>query len=47
MNNMYGTLNEILVKLFNHIPNIEEKSLRNDKFNNISITEIHIIEAIG
>lgn len=47
MNKLYGTLNEILVKLFNDILHIEEESLKNDEFNNLSITEIHIIEAIG
>ncbi|ADY56956.1 transcriptional regulator, MarR family [Syntrophobotulus glycolicus DSM 8271] len=47
MSSVYGTLNEILVKLFNQIPNIEEKSLRCEKFKNLSITEIHIIEVIG
>ncbi|HHV64565.1 MAG TPA: MarR family transcriptional regulator [Peptococcaceae bacterium] len=47
MEKLYGTLNELLVKLFNDILQIEEQSLKNDKFNDLSITEIHVIEAIG
>lgn len=46
-NNLYGTLNELLVKLFNDILYIEGQSLRSEEFNNLSITEIHIIETIG
>ena len=47
MNNLYGTLNELLVKLFNDILQIEEDALKIDEFNNLSITEIHVLEAIG
>ncbi|MGI6450223.1 MAG: MarR family winged helix-turn-helix transcriptional regulator [Desulfitobacteriia bacterium] len=47
MEKLYGTLNELLVKLFNDILQIEEHSLKNEKFNDLSITEIHVIEAIG
>lgn len=47
MNNLYGTLNELLVKLFNDILQIEERSLKDDQFNDLSITEMHVIEAIG
>lgn len=47
MNSLYGTLNELLVKLFNDILRIEEQSLKGDEFNDLSITEIHVIEAIG
>jgi DNA-binding MarR family transcriptional regulator len=47
MNKLYGTLNELLVKLFNDILRIEEQSLKDDEFSNLSITEIHVIEAIG
>lgn len=47
MNSIYSTLNELLVKLFNDILQIEEDSLKNEEFNNLSITEIHVIEAIG
>ncbi|KUO64990.1 MAG: MarR family transcriptional regulator [Gracilibacter sp. BRH_c7a] len=47
MNNIYGTLNELLVKLFNDILQIEEDALKIDEFSNLSITEIHVLEAIG
>jgi len=47
MRNIYATLNELLVKLFNDILQIEEDSLRTGEYNDLSITEIHVIEAIG
>lgn len=47
MNSLYGTLNELLVKLFNNILQIEELSLKDGEFNDLTITEIHVIEAIG
>lgn len=47
MNHLYGTVNELLVKLFNDILQIEEHSLKGDQFKDLSITEIHVIEAIG
>ena len=40
-------LNKVLVQLFNDILHIEEKSMNNTEFKNLSITEIHTIEAIG
>lgn len=40
-------INELLVELFNDILNIEKESLKNGHFNDLSITEIHVIEAIG
>lgn len=40
-------LNEILVELFNDILQIEEKSLRHGPLSDISITELHTIDAIG
>lgn len=43
----YDSLNSILVKLFNDILNIEEKALITDEFKDISVTDMHIIEAIG
>lgn len=39
-------LNKLLVKLFGDILKIEEKSLQEGEFVDISVTEIHIIEAI-
>ena len=43
----YNQLNEILVHLFNHTMKIEEESLIKDEFKDISINDMHIIEAIG
>ena len=43
----FATLNSILVKLFNDILNIEEKALITEEFKDISVTDMHIIEAIG
>ena len=40
-------LNKLLVQLFNDILHIEEKAMKNTEFKNLSITEIHTIEAIG
>ncbi len=36
-----------MVKLFNDVIQIEEQSLRNGMLSDLSITEIHTIEAIG
>jgi len=43
----YDVLNSILVNLFNDILNIEEKALITEEFKGISVTDMHIIEAIG
>lgn len=43
----HDTLNEILVILFNDIMDLEQKALISGKFKNISINDMHIIEAIG
>lgn len=40
-------LNEILVELFNDILQIEEESLKRGPLSDLSITELHTIEAIG
>lgn len=40
-------LNDILVKLFNNILEIEQNALKQGPLNDLSITEIHTIEAIG
>ncbi len=40
-------LNELLVKMFNDILKIEEKALRAGEFADLTVTEMHIIEAIG
>lgn len=43
----YGTINEVLVKLFNDVMTIEEKAIITGKFTDISNNDMHIIEAIG
>jgi len=40
-------INELLVQLFNDVLQIEEHSLKNGVISDLSITEIHTIEAIG
>ncbi|MGG7077301.1 MarR family winged helix-turn-helix transcriptional regulator [Clostridium sardiniense] len=40
-------LNELLVQIFNDILQIEEQALKKGVLNNLSVTEIHTIEAIG
>jgi len=40
-------LNELLVEIFKDILEIEQKALNEGRFNDLSITEIHTIEAIG
>ncbi|MGG5461691.1 MarR family transcriptional regulator [Clostridium sp. B9] len=47
MNESELILNNILVKLFNNILRIEEFALKSAPFNDLSITEMHTIEAIG
>lgn len=43
----YNTINEVLVKLFNEIMQIEEKAIITEEFKDISNNDMHIIEAIG
>lgn len=43
----YNAVNDILVKLFNEIMEIEQKAVITDEFKNISNNDMHIIEAIG
>lgn len=45
--NAYETINDVLVRLFNEIMEIEQKYLITGKFTNISNNDMHIIEAIG
>ena len=40
-------LNKLLVQLFNDILHIEEKAIKSTGIDNLSITEIHTIDAIG
>ncbi len=43
----YNTINEILVKLFNDIMDIEEKAIITEEFKDITNNDMHVIEAIG
>ena len=47
MNPTVKVVNEILVELFNDILTIEKASLQSSSFNDLSITEMHVIDAIG
>ena len=42
-----NTLNEILVKLFRSINDIEEQSIRTEEYKNVTTNDMHVIEAIG
>ncbi|MHC5248917.1 fatty acid biosynthesis transcriptional regulator FabT [Enterococcus sp. HY326] len=41
------TVNDYLVSIFNDILTIEESELKKSRFDDVSITEMHTIEAIG
>lgn len=47
MDDTKKVLNQVLVNLFNDIYGIEEKTLKNGPISDLSLTEIHTIEAIG
>jgi Transcriptional regulators len=47
MNRIEQVINELLVKIFNDILIIEQKTLKSGVLNDLSVTEIHTIEAIG
>lgn len=40
-------INRILVEIYDDVNHIEEYSIRNGEFSDLSITEIHTIEAVG
>lgn len=42
-----STLNELLVKLFRNINMIEERALRTEEYKDVTVNDIHVIEAIG
>jgi Transcriptional regulators len=46
MKELSSVINEVLVDLFNDILNIEHKALSATKFKDLSISEIHTIEAV-
>ena len=43
----FEVLNNLLVKLFNDILDVEEKAIITDEFKDISVTDMHIIEAVN
>ena len=43
----YETLNEVLVKLFRDIMDIEQKAIITQEFKDITNNDMHIIEAVG
>lgn len=43
----YSTINDILVKLFHQIWELEEQAIITEEFKDISNKDMHIIEAIG
>ena len=47
MTNTQELLNKLLIQLFNDILHIEENSLKNIDLMDLSMTEIHTIEAVG
>lgn len=47
MDNSKLVLNELLVDLFNNILRIEEKALHDGETKDLSVTEMHTLEAIG
>lgn len=46
-NETRNVINNLLVDLFNDILKIEASVIKESEFNDLSVTEIHIIEAIG
>ncbi|KRQ87863.1 Multiple antibiotic resistance protein MarR [Caloramator mitchellensis] len=47
MNKTYTVLNQLLVDIFNDILIIEQNALKGSELGDLSITEVHTIEAIG
>lgn len=45
--NTHDTINDILVRLFNEIWELEENAIITGEFKNISVNDMHIIEAVG
>lgn len=41
------TLNEILVKLFRNINDIEERAIQTEEYKGVTTNDMHVIEAIG
>lgn len=47
MNGSAKVVNEVLVELFNDILTIEKRAIKNSPYDDLSITEIHVLEAVG
>jgi DNA-binding MarR family transcriptional regulator len=47
MDKSFEVINELLVHIFNDILQIEQNALQNGALKDLSVTEIHTIEAIG
>lgn len=47
MEHSYDVINGYLVKVFNEIIDLEERALQTSQFKDLSIKEMHTIEAIG
>ncbi len=47
MDKIYYTINDLVTKLFKDILYIEEETLRRSTFDNVTMTELHVIAAIG
>ena len=45
--NSVKTVNDILVNLFNEIMDIEERALITSEYKDISVKDMHVIEAVG
>ena len=43
----YDTLNEVLVKLFRDVNDIEQKAIITPEFKDITNNDMHVIDAIG
>ena len=43
----YGTLNEVLVRLFRDIMDIEQQAIITSEFNDLTNNDMHVIDAIG
>lgn len=44
---VYATVNEVLVNLFHQIWKIEETALITDEYSDVTVNDMHIIEAVG
>lgn len=47
MNGTIKEINVLLVEIFNDIMSIERETIKNSKFSDLSVTEMHVLEAIG